>query len=184
MKRKLNIHDIAAVSVANGPGRRTVVWVQGCVFDCEGCFNQAARSHRQNRIMTVSEIMELIPYSEVEGITVSGGEPFYQAEGVYRLADRARKNGLGIMVYTGYTKAEILESEDPYFRRLLAATDILVDGRYDRLSPPTARWAGSGNQRIHFLTDRYKAYEASVYMPDRFEEIHISREGLVTTTGF
>jgi anaerobic ribonucleoside-triphosphate reductase activating protein len=94
----------------------------------------------------------------IEGITLLGGEPTAHSSGASRLARRVRELGITVMVFTGFTLDELRAQNDPHIDDLLAHTDILVDGRYERVLPDTARrWIGSTNQRIHFLTDRYSA---------------------------
>src|SRR5262249_61154693 len=94
----------------------------------------------------------------IEGITLLGGEPLAHADGAAALAGDVRGRGLSIMVFSGYTLEQARAMADPHVDALLARTDILVDGPYVRELPDTTRrWIGSTNQRIHFLTDRYRA---------------------------
>ncbi len=91
--------------------------------------------------------------SGIEGITLLGGEPFAHAAAGVALARAARELGLSVMVFSGYTIEELQTRPEPEVAELIALTDILVDGPYDREKPDTARrWIGSTNQRIHFLT--------------------------------
>lgn len=93
--------------------------------------------------------------SEIEGITLLGGEPFAHVAGAAALARFARENGLSVMVFSGYTLAELQAMPDA--GQLLRATDILVDGPFFRDQPDgSRRWIGSTNQQPHFLTDRYR----------------------------
>jgi len=97
----------------------------------------------------------------VEGITLLGGEPLAHAAAGAALARRVRERGLSVMVFSGYTLAEARELPDPAVGELLALTDILVDGRYERDLPDTTRrWIGSTNQQVHFLSDRYASDDA------------------------
>jgi len=94
----------------------------------------------------------------IEGITLLGGEPLAHAAGASFLARGSRALGLSVMVFTGYTLEDARALPDPAVADLLALTDILVDGPYIRELPENVRrWIGSTNQRIHFLTDRYRA---------------------------
>jgi anaerobic ribonucleoside-triphosphate reductase activating protein len=87
------------------------------------------------------------------------------------------------MVFTGYTLAEARQLPDPLVAELLALTDILVDGRYKRDQPERRRrWIGSANQRIHFLTDRYRSDDPCWRLPNTLE-IRL-REGELTVNGF
>jgi anaerobic ribonucleoside-triphosphate reductase activating protein len=93
----------------------------------------------------------------IEGITMMGGEPFAHLAGAVELSHAARSLGLSVMVFSGYTIEELRARPEPEVAELIAATDILVDGPYDRENPDNQRrWIGSTNQRIHFLTERYR----------------------------
>src|SRR4051812_10002758 len=94
---------------------------------------------------SIDELLDTIPIS-VEGITLLGGEPFAQAEQAGTLARAAKQRGLTVMVFSGYTLAELRQRADA--AELLAACDLLVDGKYERDQPepppPTGRrWIGS-----------------------------------------
>jgi anaerobic ribonucleoside-triphosphate reductase activating protein len=114
------------------------------------------------REMPIAELAELVltaaRHEGVEGITLLGGEPLAHAPAAAALANLVCTHGLSVMVFSGYTLEEARELPGPDVSELLALTDILVDGRYDRDRPDTTRrWIGSTNQRIHFMTDRYRA---------------------------
>lgn len=182
---EIALHGFLPVSTVNGPGKRSVVWVQGCIFDCPGCFNQEARPFTRDRLVTGSELIAQIP-SEVEGITISGGEPFCQAWALIGFCREVKARGLTIMLYSGYTLARIKAIYDPACLGLLEQADILVDGLYEQKIPATNPWAGSGNQQVHFLSTRYSAILLPVDQKKqaRYEEIIIDEEGLVIHTGF
>ena len=87
------------------------------------------------------------------------------------------------MAFSGYRLAELRAMTDPDVQRLLQATDLLVDGLYDRNRPDTTRrWIGSTNQQIHFLTDRYRADDPCWSEPDTLE-IRL-QDGDVMINGF
>lgn len=180
---KINIHSIVSLSEVNGPGRRTVFWVQGCPFNCPGCFNGPAREQKEGRLYSIKELLEKIP-GNTTGITLSGGEPFQQAIGLALFCNEVKKRGLSVMIYTGHLLEELRMNRRPGFKELLARTDILIDGRYEKETPPNCSWAGSGNQRVHFLTERYKEYENSIKNRNPGREILITPEGNVIFTGF
>jgi len=147
---------------AEGPGRRFALWFQGCPLRCPGCCNPEMLPFEGGRQVAVSELVSLILNAQarhgIEGITLLGGEPLAHAAAAVALAGAVRPHGLSLMVFSGYTLDEARDLPDPAVADLLAQTDILVDGRYERDKPDTQRrWIGSTNQRIHFLTDRYRA---------------------------
>jgi anaerobic ribonucleoside-triphosphate reductase activating protein len=102
--------------------------------------------------------MDAARAERIEGITLLGGEPLAHAAGSAALAIAARERGLSVMVFSGYTLEAARAMNSPEVNGLLERTDILVDGPYERERPDTTRrWIGSTNQRIHFMTDRYRA---------------------------
>jgi anaerobic ribonucleoside-triphosphate reductase activating protein len=143
---------------AEGPGHRYALWLQGCSIRCPGCCNphlfDAAGGQEVEAATLLAEIAALC--AKVEGVTLLGGEPFEQAPGLVPLLRGVRGLGLSVLVFSGYTIEELRARPDPAVHALLAETDVLVDGRYDRTRPETRRlWVGSANQRFHYLTDRY-----------------------------
>ncbi len=143
---------------AEGPGRRYALWVQGCPLRCPGCCNPHMLAFETAELVPVDEIAaEVLETSGIEGVSFLGGEPFSQAEALARLARRCRAAGLSVMVFSGYTLGHLRAADRPGWSELLAVTDLLVDGPYLRERHSTARrWIGSDNQRVHFLTERYR----------------------------
>jgi len=153
----LNVHAVLPVSYANGPGARAVVWTQGCDLDCPGCGNPQTHSHSPRILVDPGELADyILSLPHIEGLTVSGGEPFEQAAAVGRLCRMVRKEGLSVMVFTGWTYADIFRSHNPAVRNLLRQIDLLVDGPFvRRLADKDLLWRGSSNQQIRLLTNRY-----------------------------
>ena len=146
---------------AEGPGRRFALWFQGCPLRCPGCCNPEMLPFDGGRQVPVSDLLNTILDAHaqhgIEGITLLGGEPLAHATAGVALANAIRPRGLTVMVFSGYTLEEACDLPDPAVAELLGLTDILVDGRHQRDKPDTQRrWIGSTNQRIHFLTDRYR----------------------------
>jgi len=182
MHTTLNLHGIIPSSRVNGPGTRSVVFFQGCRRGCAGCFNPGTHTTGPNILMTVEEALRGIPASGIDGLTVSGGEPFLQPDGLFSLLSSfcRERRGLSVVVYTGYTLAEI-EAQDA-LARILPFIDVLVAGPYRQDLPeetPLAR--GSTNQTFHFLSSRHSL--ADMYLPARLEVV-ISPSGELTGTGF
>ncbi|MFL5339381.1 MAG: 4Fe-4S single cluster domain-containing protein [Gemmataceae bacterium] len=147
---------------AEGPGKRFALWFQGCPLRCPGCCNPEMLPFDGGQTVPVAELVKSVldahKQQGVEGITLLGGEPLAHAAAGVAIACAIRQRGLTVMVFSGYTIEQARELPDPAVAELLTLTDILVDGRYERDLPDTSRrWIGSRNQRIHFLTDRYRA---------------------------
>lgn len=176
----LNIAHTIPSSAVNGPGERFVIWVQGCSLRCAHCWNPDTWSQRPRRTVDPLDLVEtVLASSGIEGVTLTGGEPFQQASDVSLLASHVRQAGLSVMAYTGYELSE-LRSEDQM--SLLAQCDVVVAGRYrHQLRSLGLPWRGSSNQTVHFLTDRYGPTDM------RCEpqcEAYIAEDGALTFTGF
>jgi len=154
---ELEIGALVERTECEGPGARFALWVQGCRIRCAGCCNPQFFSASGGRKVETRELAERLRARAqgLEGVTFLGGEPFDQAEALAELARVARAACLSVMTFTGYALEE-LRTRSGGAAELLAATDLLVDGPYDRDQPEShRRWVGSANQRFHFLTDRY-----------------------------
>jgi anaerobic ribonucleoside-triphosphate reductase activating protein len=140
--------------VTLGPGRRVGLWVEGCTLACQGCVSPELFARRTPVAASVvaDRIIALAPRND--GLTVSGGEPFQQADALCEVLRYVRENTeLDVLLYSGYGRSE-LESGSPAVRELLASADLLIDGRFEAGEPTHERWRGSGNQRLHVLTPR------------------------------
>jgi anaerobic ribonucleoside-triphosphate reductase activating protein len=151
---------------AEGPGRRYAIWVQGCPMRCPGCCNPELLPFAGGTPTKIGALRERVLAARerhgLEGVSFLGGEPFSQALPLAVLAESLRAEDLGVMVYTGHTLEELEARDDPGVARLLAATDLLVDGPYDRSRPDSERrWIGSTNQRLHAFGDRYDLEDPS-----------------------
>ena len=152
-----SIAHIVPDTEAEGPGRRFAIWFQGCPLRCPGCCNPEFLPFRGGTTTSIGELIdEIRAVKGLEGISLLGGEPFAHSPAATEIAKFARAHALGVMVYSGYTLAEIRALPEPSAAELLSHTDLLVDGPYLRERPESnRRWVGSANQMVHFLTNRY-----------------------------
>lgn len=148
------IADYKAFNFVDGEGVRNSLYVSGCLFACEGCFNQAVQNFRYGKPFTKEleeKIIEDLAHDYVQGLTLLGGEPFLNTEVCLTVVDRVHQefgNKKDIWSWSGYTFEELLvESADKL--ELLNKIDILVDGRFE-LSKRNLnlQFRGSSNQRI------------------------------------
>jgi anaerobic ribonucleoside-triphosphate reductase activating protein len=148
-------------SITNlGPGKRVVLWVTGCSLKCRGCMAVSMQKRNEANKKTVHDVFSAIKKGEhgLDGITISGGEPFEQAESVYELAKLIKKDThLDIMVYSGYTIEEIRKHGEAA-NKMLEEIDILIDGRFEESNTNKKLWRGSDNQRFHILSKRAEKY--------------------------
>jgi anaerobic ribonucleoside-triphosphate reductase activating protein len=180
----LRVATIVDDTTAEGPGRRWAMWVQGCSIRCAECCNPEMFDARRGQVIELDALRVRVTEAQargVTGVTFLGGEPFEQAAGLAELARHARSVAMTVMVFSGYTLAEIEVRPDA--AELLALTDLLVDGRYDRTRPeprPPAgrRWIGSANQVMHHLSSAYAPDDPRMREPNTIE-IRLSKAGLL-----
>jgi anaerobic ribonucleoside-triphosphate reductase activating protein len=187
MSVSVRIAQIVPCTEAEGPGRRFALWFQGCPLRCPGCCNPEMLPFEGGTSRPVADVIDQIKAAQrksgIEGITLLGGEPLAQATGAAALARGAHCLGLSVMVFTGYTLDQAQALPDSAVADLLAHTDLLIDGPYLRERPDRSRrWIGSTNQRIHFLTDRYRATDRCWATKNTVElRLH---DGELTINGF
>ncbi|MHC5269784.1 anaerobic ribonucleoside-triphosphate reductase activating protein [Enterococcus sp. LJL98] len=148
------IADYKAFNFVDGEGVRNSLYVSGCLFACEGCFNKAVQNFRYGTPYTKAledQIIEDLAHPSVQGLTLLGGEPFLNTEVCLTVVKRVKETfgeTKDIWSWSGYTFEELLlESEDKL--ALLASIDILVDGRFELSKKDlNLQFRGSSNQRI------------------------------------
>ena len=176
----LRIHNFEPLSSANGPGVRAVVWVQGCTFNCPGCFNAETHSYGGQPVKVAAlaaQIITLYRARRIEGLTISGGEPLQQKRAVTELLERVKLAGMTTILFTGYTEDEIGQMTNVRFKKF---TDVLLAGRYDQAQRVAASLVGSSNKATIFLTDAYDAADLAA-APEA--EIIIKADGTIFLTG-
>jgi anaerobic ribonucleoside-triphosphate reductase activating protein len=176
----LNVHALLEASEVNGPGRRGVIWLQGCPRRCPGCCNPDAQPIEPRQLLTA---LQLFAWAQalpgIEGLTITGGEPLLQALPLAAFLRLLRTHtDLSVVLYTGYLLEEVRAL--PGGQDVLSLIDVLVDGPYDCSQPATDGLRGSLNQRIHLLTSRYTP--ADFHLGLRFEVI-IAPDGTIIRTG-
>jgi len=149
----IRIAAVPTTSNVDGPGRRRVVHVQGCPIHCPGCQNKHLWDPDGGLQYHVEDVaFMLLDDGDGMPVTISGGEPFAQAEAVAKLLEiiRDHEPGLHVIVYTGFVLEDLLELAEtiPAILDILNLVDILVDGPYiQALDHDKVQWRGSANQR-------------------------------------
>ena len=178
---ELQIHAYEPVSRANGPGRRAVVWTQGCSIHCPGCFNLATHDPNSGRTVDTADLARQVleQREAIDGVTISGGEPTEQPEALLDLLARLGASRLSRMMFSGHTWKAIRAM--PHGPAILAELDILIAGPFIQTAPSPLPLLGSQNQKIHFLSDRHTPDE--IAQVPRIEVV-IHKDGTRTITGF
>ena len=162
-----------------GLSKRAVIWVQGCHHVCKGCIVPESWDVNDGEAIAISDLATwILEQPDLEGITLSGGEPMLQAAGLIKLIDTVQsQRDLGILCYTGYRLEYLQQQGTSAQKALLDRLDLLIDGLYVESLHGDLLWRGSTNQRLLPLSDRYR--EALKNLPDRSAglEIHTDPDG-------
>lgn len=175
----INIHHIIPLTEVNGPGKRFSIWFQGCSINCKGCFNP--ETHHLNtgkKIETAALVEEIAKQKNIDGVSISGGEPFLQVEGLIELLKLIKtKTGLSILVFTGFTLEKL--REESITNDAITYIDLLIAGPYRVDLKTQIPLLASSNQKIHFITQKYKPNDLDI----ADIEIIIEKNGSITITG-
>lgn len=176
----LRLHRFEPASRVNGPGARCVVWVQGCGLGCPGCFNPETHSFGAGYTQEVAALAAQIhDLPGIEGLTVSGGEPFAQPRALAALLRLVRqKTHLSTLVFSGFYMAEL--QRIPGSAEIFGLIDVLIAGRYVAGQRIASGLIGSGNKEIHFFSDRYTSADLE-NVPEA--EILIAPDGDIRLSG-
>jgi anaerobic ribonucleoside-triphosphate reductase activating protein len=142
-----------------GPGRRIGLWVQGCTIGCRGCVSQDTWPSDPTKTIAVHDLLawcKRVAEEGLDGITISGGEPFQQPEGLRALLEglhvwrRTAKLDFDLLCYSGYP----LKTLERKHAKLLALLDAVIPEPYVDHLPQGNVWRGSSNQPLVPLSER------------------------------
>lgn len=137
-----------------GPGKRLLLFTQGCSLHCKGCVNKHLWQFGVGANITVEEVLELC--QDVEGITFHGGEPLDQSEGVLEIVKALKSVGKTVILFTGYQYKELSKSSQ---KRAWELSDLVISGRYvESKRNIYLQFRGSTNQRVYRHRGKYKDY--------------------------
>lgn len=164
----MNIADYKRFDVINGLGLRHSLYTSGCSHQCKGCFNASIWNFNYGAPYTKEfedRIIEdlNIDYVKISGLSILGGEPLQNADGLLPLVKRikAECEKKDIWIWSGYTFEEI--SQNKLMKEILSCCDVLIDGRFDlELRDLTLKWRGSRNQRVLDVQESLKQGRAIV----------------------
>ena len=194
----LRVHAQMESSQVNGPGRRAVIWVQGCSLGCAGCFNKRSHSTAGGREVKIPVLVDWLKSlwlaDAISGLTISGGEPMEQAAEISTFLEAVRSGlpPLSIGLFSGYAEGELVQGQfradsslsraqrGDLWQRIRRHLDFAVLGRYNRLQPSDRPLATSRNQQLLLLSDRHPEGDFTA----QSVEITIGAEGMTQITGF
>jgi len=135
-----------------GPEERIGIWFQGCSFKCTACMSRHTWNYNDGYKESVSKIVKDIRKYNCKNITISGGEPFEQAEELYQLLCRLKKENYEILIYSGYEYKYL----NYHHSKILDLVDILIDGLFQVNQETNKQYKGSSNQKMYiFSSNQY-----------------------------
>lgn len=151
-------HFVSPVHSVLGPGDRLCLWTTGCPRRCEHCISPELQIKENGFDIDVKTLFETLKLylKECDGVTISGGEPFWQPQELHELISLLRSSGVDdILVYTGYERSEI-------DKRFLNGVTAIIDGAYlHSLNTRGSKPWGSLNQKLHVLEDTFRGKYAA-----------------------
>ncbi|GKT09150.1 4Fe-4S single cluster domain-containing protein [Desulforhabdus sp. TSK] len=185
LNHHLRLYALLPNTLALGPFLRYGLWTQGCSRKCSGCMSPESRRFDGGSSIAIDVLADqILRERDIEGITISGGEPFLQAQQLTKLISALLDHrDLGVIVYTGYTLEELKNSSSSLERvtntAFLDRIDLLIDGPYVQELDDGLSLRGSSNQRVHLLSNRYDALVPDHYgRPRREAELHLLKAEL------
>ena len=166
----INLSAVQRANYVNGPGRRFVVWVQGCHLGCPQCWNKHTWSFApKNQVSVGSLLAQISAVDGLDGVTLTGGEPFLQPRPLAHLAQRIKSElNLSIQIFTGFEMREITGRAQ---KKLLSLADVIVAGRYNPDMP------NNGQAVYNFGVVHWAFNNTDV-------EVEIAPDGGVLLTGY
>lgn len=140
--------DLMYDSIVDGLGLRIVVWTQGCSHNCFKCHNPQTHDFNKGKYYDIDELVEkIVKYPLKSGVTLSGGDPFFQKEEMLYFVKKLKENKINIWAYTGFVYEDLIK--DSIWLETLQNIDVLVDGPFVfEQHDPLLKFKGSKNQRI------------------------------------
>ena len=152
----LNLALIIPFTKVTGPGTRTCIWLQGCSLKCPGCQNPEYQSHTPRILISPRELYKKIRDLESDGITISGGEPLQQAKALTEFLRLYKTNGKTVIIFTGYSKSELISSKNPHIKQILKLSDCIIAGPYRKDDKEMVNQVASLNKELILLTSNLK----------------------------
>ena len=162
-----------------GPGRRLLLYLKGCSIHCGGCINPHLWSFEGGVPINENEILEICKKEKLEGLTIHGGEPLDQAEGLAIIVNLLKQNGFTIILFTGYIKKELNKTQLKVWNN----ADLVVAGRFElKKRNVNLQFRGSTNQRVYKHAGPYKNYKITDGYTTAI--ITIDENGIMDVNGF
>lgn len=148
-----------------GPGKRIGIWTIGCPHKCYNCSNPELWETNNNKEVEIENLMLYVSqYASVaDGVTITGGDPFFQPDELYHLLKKLRHCGFkDILVYTGYKISDLSKK----YNNILSLIDVVIDGPYIDFQNNNIGLKGSVNQGIYIL---------NAQLSEKYRDINIQK---------
>jgi len=147
----MKYNKIRKMDIADGPGVRVSIFLQGCEFHCKNCFNPETWDFEGGKEFTdetINRVLELCENPNISGLSILGGEPMHPTniEGTTKLAKAFKQKfpEKTLWAWSGFLFDKWVKDKE-----VAKYLDVLVDGQYiDEKRNPTLKWCGSENQRV------------------------------------
>ena len=149
----IRISGVVRESIVDGPGIRYVLFTQGCPHHCKNCHNPDTHDYNGGKLVDIDIIIkDILRNPLLQGVTISGGDPFVQATNIAILLNKLKeKTNLNTIVFTGFKYDYLLKNSNDTnnYLKLLSTADILIDGKFEEtLKDPNLMFRGSSNQEV------------------------------------
>ena len=167
----MKYNKIRKMDIANGPGIRVSIFMQGCSFHCEGCFSEETWNFNTGKDFTdetINEVIELCKNPTIKGLSILGGDPLHpkNIEGTTKLAKTFKEKlpDKTLWIWTGFLFENIKENE------VFKYVDVLVDGQFKiKMRNPKLKYCGSTNQRVIDVQKSLKKDDIILFYKEEFQ---------------
>ena len=160
---------IREMDIANGPGIRVSIFMQGCEFNCKNCFNPETHDFNGGKEFTEQTIQNVLNASSkdyIVGLSILGGEPMHpkniEATEMMAKAFKEKYPNKNVWVWSGFKFEDYLKEKNA-----LKYIDVIVDGQFiDELRNPNLKWKGSSNQRVINVKESIKQNKTILFISE------------------
>jgi len=163
-----------------GPGKRVGIWVRGCDKKCNGCISPEMQIYDKTKEIDIDDIIRMILSipEKIDGITISGGEPFLNPGALLELVEKLNAITDDILIFSGYTLEELISRNDEYINQIIKIISAIVDGPFESSLHTDMGLRGSTNQKIQIFK-HFEKYEKAKNEKRKLQLI-VSNERLIT----
>ncbi|WP_285755911.1 4Fe-4S single cluster domain-containing protein [Parageobacillus sp. G301] len=142
-----------------GFGKRIGIWTIGCPHACLNCSNPELWEENRDKDLPMSIIFQMLRsiHQPIDGVTITGGEPFQQVDELAELVSFIHEEITDdILIYSGYTLRQLKSWKNENVNRILNTISVLIDGKYIEEKNDNKPLRGSANQKVHILNEKYR----------------------------